>query len=53
MEMETAKTIEVTANNVHNILESVEDKIKEGLLEAYKSESTLRMSISLGIKPTS
>ena len=53
MEMETAKTIEVTANNVHNILENVEDKIKEGLLEAYKSESTLRLSISLGIKPTS
>ena len=53
MEMETKGTIEAIARNIQKNLKIIEPSLKMGLKEAYDSESTFRLSLSIGIKPTS
>ena len=53
MEMETKGTIEAIARNIQKNLKIIEPSLKMGLKEAYDNESTFRISLSVGIKPTS
>ena len=53
MEMETKDTIEAISRNIQKNLKIVEPNLKMGLKEAYDAESTFRLSLSIGIKPTS
>ena len=53
MEMETKGTIEAIARNIQKNLKIVEPSLKMGLKEAYDAESTFRLNLSVGIKPTS